>query len=489
MSLALVYIRQSDHKRYERTASPEVQREACLGLTAVRACDRVEIFEDLDVSGGKLKGRKAFLRLLERIRTEHVDVVAAYDQSRAFRNMRDALDFYALMESRPEITVAFAHGSFDRSAVGGFSYSVLAAAHEMERKMTAEKIRAARHHASAQGLAVGEVPAGYKWDSGGRDRKLVVDAPVAAIVRRVFEEYAQGHSSTTIARRLNAEGIRLPNMRGEWRWSQVNATLRNVAYHGQSYSVSRSRREGALIDAQWPAIIDDDLWSATRSWARQRTRTGYAGERPHVFRGLLRCSCGGRLHVGEPKAGYCYYFCRRDGSTARDECTNAAYIREETLLPWAREIFARLDRDAKRPANLGIAGHTIAARRRRSQPDALASIDANIARLGRRFEWGHVDEANYQAEWERLQALRAEILAAGRAPDDDRLGTELAGALELWDAAKDDRDMRRRMLLILFEELDVRDGAIVGYKPRQDRAARVQELVGGAFEGLAVRFA
>jgi DNA invertase Pin-like site-specific DNA recombinase len=488
VTIALVYVRQSDHKRYERTASPEVQRESCAALPAVKACDKVEIFEDLDVSGGKLKGRKSFLRLIERVRAEKVDVVAAYDQSRAFRNVRDALDFYALMESRPEIHVAFVHGSFDRSAVGGFSYSVLAAAHEMERKMTAEKIRAARHHASALGLAVGEVPAGYKWDGDGRDRRLIVDDDVAPIVRRVFEEYAQGRRATAIARRLNAEGLRLPSMAGEWRWSQVNATLRNVAYHGQTYTVSRSRREGDLIDAQWPAIIDDELWAATRTEARRRGPGNFPGSRPHVFRGLLRCSCGAKLHVANPKPGYTYYYCRQDGSTRADECTNSAYAREDALLPWARAVFAALDADVNRPANLGAAGQDVATRRRRAQPDALASIDANIARLGKRFEWGHLDEAAYQGEWERLQALRAEVLAASRTPDADHLATELSGALALWDAAEGSPDARRRMLTTLFEELDVRDGVVVGYQPRRDRAARVQELIGSAF-ALTVRFA
>ncbi len=49
--------------------------------------------QDLDVSGGKLKGRKGFLALIEHIKAGGVDVVAAYDQSRAFRNTPDALDF------------------------------------------------------------------------------------------------------------------------------------------------------------------------------------------------------------------------------------------------------------------------------------------------------------------------------------------------------------------------------------------------------------
>jgi hypothetical protein len=74
------------------------------------------------------------------------------------------------MEARPEVVAAFVHGHFDRSPVGGFSYSVLAAAHEMERKMTGLKIGEAKRRAKALGLPVGEVAAGYKWAGDGRDR-------------------------------------------------------------------------------------------------------------------------------------------------------------------------------------------------------------------------------------------------------------------------------------------------------------------------------
>src|SRR6266851_5252264 len=100
---ALIYVRQSRHKEGERTVSPEVQEQQCRALPSVAACDEIEIFKDLDLSGGKLKGRKGFLALVGRVKAGPVTVVAAYDQSRAFRNTSDALDFYSLMEKRSDI--------------------------------------------------------------------------------------------------------------------------------------------------------------------------------------------------------------------------------------------------------------------------------------------------------------------------------------------------------------------------------------------------
>jgi DNA invertase Pin-like site-specific DNA recombinase len=57
-----------------------------------------------------------------------------------------------------EIEVVFVHGRFDRSPAGEFTYTTLAAAHAMERRMTGEKIRDAYQYATQRGEMVGQVP-------------------------------------------------------------------------------------------------------------------------------------------------------------------------------------------------------------------------------------------------------------------------------------------------------------------------------------------
>ncbi|TMC46844.1 MAG: recombinase family protein, partial [Chloroflexi bacterium] len=165
---AVIYVRQSRHKEGERTVSPEVQEASCRALPAVKRCDQVEVFTDLDVSGGK-RARRGYDAMLARIRAGGVAVVAAFDQSRAFRSTLIAAEFKALLEeaSHSSVDVVFVHGTFDRSPVGGFSYAVLAAAHEMERRMTGEKIRAAYKYAAARGQMVGQVPGGYRREADG----------------------------------------------------------------------------------------------------------------------------------------------------------------------------------------------------------------------------------------------------------------------------------------------------------------------------------
>ncbi len=74
----------------------------------------------------------------------------------------------------------------------------------------------------------------------------------------------------------------------------------------------------------------------------------------------------------------------------------------------------------------------------------------------------------------RLEELRAELeLTTAPAPT-----IRLAGLLATWRTG--DPIARRELLLTLFEKLHVEGGRIVGYTPREDRAAEVIELLAAA---------
>lgn len=483
--IAVLYVRQSRHKEGERTVSPEVQEEQCRQLRPVAACDQVELFTDLDISGGK-RARRGYDALLARIRAGGVAVVAAYDQSRAFRSTLLAAEFKALLEEPPQarIQVVFVHGTFDRSPIGGFSYAVLAAAHEMERRMTGEKIREAYGHMNARGEATGMPPYGYQRIDG----TLAIDEDQAAVVRRLFSDYAGGQASTrALAARLNAEGIKKPGSRTRglgWVPDTIADLLQNIAYVGMTYSVSRARREGMLIDASWPSIVDRQLFDRVQAMMAKHRVAGRGGARrgethAYAFAGLLECQrCGRPMHALTSQAG-AYYYCRRDVATDH-RCAGAQRsVREGRLLPWATLLFERID--ALRPDDFDRA--LSKARRRPTSPDALAQVEKSVERQRKLFTWGHISEADYLREAARLKELREQL--RGALPTKRSL--RVKGILDLWQ--RGDEHARRQLLGNLFERLVVRDGEIVEYVPRADRAAEVIALVeqavgtGGAING------
>jgi site-specific DNA recombinase len=476
-NIALIYVRQSRHKEGERTVSPEVQEQQCRALSAVAACDEVEVFSDLDASAGKLKGRKAFLALIERVKGGGVNVVAAYDQSRGFRNTSDALDFYALMEKRPEIEVVFVHGRFDRSPAGEFTYTTLAAAHAMERRMTGEKIRDAYRYATQRGEMVGQVPGGYVRNSDG---SISTDEEVAPIIRRIFEMYAGGRfTARDIARRFNAEGVpKLPRSRGAaWHWHSIAEILRNGAYCGKAFSESRRRSgHGQLIPATWPAIISDPTWTAARAISERRSglggRRSQRGNLGYSFGGLLRCSCGERLHgAGKARRGRIYYACRH-GREKRVACSEK-WVREEDIEPWARALLVQVE--ALKPADFAQRIDLMSEKPPADSRGAIESIDRSLQRLDQLFVWGHWDEPKYRTERERLEGIRKDL--------EDTAGPEtvdpkLTGLLSAWDSG--DAVVRRELLATLFADIHVSQGHVVGYTPsplRQTQVTRLLETV------------
>ena len=181
----------------------------------------------------------------------------------------------------------------------------------------------------------------------------------AAIVRRIFGDYAAGVSSREIARRLNREDV--PGPRGrQWRDTAIRGhvtrgtgILNNELYLGrlvwnrQRYGkdpstgkrVSRLNDPGHLVAVEVPElrIVDDELWQAVK--ARQGAIRGSEGvtkarasrfwERrrvQHLLTGLAWCGCcGGRL----ASIGKDYLAC--SAARGRGTCTNTGSIRRREL--------------------------------------------------------------------------------------------------------------------------------------------------------------
>jgi DNA invertase Pin-like site-specific DNA recombinase len=465
MRLALIYVRQSRHKESERTVSPEVQEQACRQLPAVRRCDEIAVYRDLDKSGKSVAKRPDFQRFLERIERDRPDVIAVYDQSRSFRNTTEALDFYALMERLADVEVVFQIGLFERSPVGEFSYTTLAAAHTMERKMTGAKIRSAYRFLNAKGAPTGQAPYGYRRTAIGAMEPVEDEA---AVVLRMFRMYTLGvWSAHRLAGRLNDEGVTRPGARSRHGWlpDTVIDTLRNVAYIGKTYSESRAKAQGELINAQWQAIVDEaTFWRAQELLGERKFRRSPIG-RLYVFGRLLFCSECGEALRSVTDHGVVLYHCRRD---VAQRCP-APRVREDVLMAWASALFQRVE--AVQPD--AVAGAVASVRgQRRVQAGSLDQVEGSLQRLEKLFVWGHIAEDEYLARRADLAGLRVELEAQA---EPQALSTQIAGVGQAWQLADEAR--RRQLLSAFFEKLYVRNGGVTKYVPRREYRQEVEALI------------
>src|SRR5262245_20213271 len=122
-----------------------------------------------------------------------------------------------------------------------------------------------------------------------------------------------------------------------------------------------------------------------------RRRQTDGTERVYAFQRLLRCgACGAPLYSQTQRTGFCYYRCR--------DCGHG--IRDTKLTAWARALLEWVESYAP-PAYADAVEAASAAQRPGRPADALGQVERSLERIGKRYEWGHLSDDEYKAEWAR----------------------------------------------------------------------------------------
>ncbi len=505
-NVALVYVRVSRLDREDRikqqegngaklrALSPTTQVEQCKVLPALNGLN-VEVFEDLHRSGKDTK-REGLDRLRARIQDPDVALVAVWSISRLARSVAD---LYALIEEFHQAGVGFvsAKESIDTTNAYGRAFlGFLAVLAQFERELTSERIAANWEQLARGGGLVGPLPCGYTRGEDG----IVIDPDPAAVVRRLFEEYATGaHSIRTLAIWANEQGLRPPQhdrghvgRRAEqlsyWTVDRVRDLLLNMRYAGRFIHKRRQNPDGEIVRGTFPAIIDWDLWTRCLEIRRGRQRDRGRGDHRvmHTLTGLLVCgSCGDNVRAKAARERRVYLCRTREAAGRCSEPRADAKVLEAEAHDWIRSITVQTSwRDVYAKAR-STHGRRSAAQ---TAPERRQAIDAKIQRLRVSWESGaRTDEAAFRRE---IAALRQELetiaVAAKPAPAAQHAAT-LESLGDRWDEM--DSTQRRRLLGTIFESITMKDGALLEAKPKADWVAYLEKVTAhpeprGPLEGL-----
>ncbi|PQO21988.1 recombinase family protein [Rhodobacteraceae bacterium WD3A24] len=311
----------------------------------------VQVFSDVAVSGAT-KDRPEFEALREAVRAGQFDIVLFEHLDRLGRDLEFLMAFYKLARHVDTELHQLRRGKlgiFGIGILGTFAQIFLEELGFKTHRGLAGKIEAGH---SAGGLSYGYK---VKRIENGEPVKgeIEIDPAEAAIVTRIFTEYADGKSPLAIARDLNAEGIPAPGAdtrrqtSGHWKQNTIDGhrargtgILNNELYVGrrvwnrQRYSkhpetgkrISRPNppEEWKTVEVPDLRILPDDLWDrakarqesvdSARTKAQDKGNTGAgasqgARRRKYLLSGLMTCGqCGGNLTVagkGDKRRYYC----------------------------------------------------------------------------------------------------------------------------------------------------------------------------------------
>jgi site-specific DNA recombinase len=404
---AAIYARYSTDM--QRKESIEDQFRVCKTLAERHGFEVVAKFSDAAISGGT-SARPSYQDMLRGARRKEFAAIVAEDTSRLWRNLSEQAPRLAELSDLGIIVVT---ADLDtRSESAGIMGALTGAMGEQYRREIGRRVRRgleglARNGKSAGGRSYGYIPA-----SQSGTRQIEIDQEQAAVVRRIFEMFAIGHSPRTIAGKLNHERVPSPgsgrdrSLRRKAGWvasaiygdtKRGTGILANPIYIGEviwnrtrwirSAADSSRRRQVANPPSEWIRrqderlrVVPNELWQRAKS--RQRHQAAVVGERvkrgmskddarrtgagpKFLLSSLLRCAhCGSSYAI----AGRDVYACSGYTSSGGTLCTNDALLRRQTA---ELEVLAGIKRQMLSPEIIDEICRRVRAQLRKPAPKAI----------------------------------------------------------------------------------------------------------------------
>lgn len=252
----------------------------------------VRIFADKGISGTSVKKRDEFNKMIRLCKRSKVGMIITKSISRFARNTVDCLKYTRMLKDLG-VDVFFEEQNLHSTQPGAELYITI---YGCLAQSESENLSANVIWGKLQSAKEGKVSFVYSQILGyrkGADGNPEIDEEQAVVVRRIYDSFLAGEGVTTIAEKLNQEGI--PTVRGgKWRKSTIYSILTNERYKGDAIinktfvvdcltkkvKKNNGERPKYYVENNHPAIIDPVVFArvqeevARRSTKRQEYRKG-----------------------------------------------------------------------------------------------------------------------------------------------------------------------------------------------------------------------
>lgn len=405
--IAVAYARYSSNNQREESIDAQLRaiREYCERENIVL----LECYVD-EALTGQNDDRAGFQKMLEDIFRGHikVDTVLVHKFNRFARNKFDS----ALYKKRLKdigVRVISVTQPIDDSPEGAMLESIIEAMDEYYSANLALEVKKGLRENALQGKHTGgRVLYGLAVSDDGK----YVPGDGADIVRRIFEEFADGVPQAVIIKRLNDEGFR-NNYGRKFSQRTIFGLLRNEKYIGNF--VYRLGNEHIRLDGMIEPIIDKELWARVQKRCNQQVRPRTREQnQEYLLTGKAVCGiCGSQITGAGKKGLNSYYGCARNKREPR--CTLRLINREWLEKSVLNAVLATVLDDEKLKEISRLAYEEIKAAQ--SAPEAqlktlnseYSEIKEQQTRLSDLYLAGAMSKDDMTKQAAELSARRAEV--------------------------------------------------------------------------------
>lgn len=408
-------------------------------------CTILEFLDD-GRSGTNLD-RPGMRAMLDAARRHEIDCIIVKDFSRFARDYIESGRY--LEQVFPALGIRFisvndCYDSYDfpYGTAGNINNGLLNLINEMYSRDLSQKSKAAKRLYAQRGQCISAYPVYGYLKSPEDKRTWIPDPETAPVVQRMFNWYAEGLTSTEIAKRLNEDGIPTPAQHKRalgskrqlwnsertdnfWRATTIGKILRDERYTGKLVALKTTLSElgnihsakaiekddWVIVPGAFEAIISQEIFDQVQAKIETAWPTRKLGPmKRRLFSRKLRCGhCGAALIRHEIAQGV-YYTCDGRAWNRTDDCKKIrlfetdliqavlASIRFQAQL--AKKTEKRLDRKEKQ---IQTAQNRAQSAQQRIQKQ-IAQLETRKAEAYLSYDLGEVSQSDYKNRCKKIDA-------------------------------------------------------------------------------------
>ena len=391
-----LYIRVSGQEQAIKGLSLEAQQENLEEYARERGWVIVGTYIDAAKTARKrMYKRTNFLRMLEDVKQDKVDLILFTRLDRWFRSVAD---YYKVMEILDAHNCGWltTQEQYDTTTAGGRLYiNLRLSIAQNEADLCGERIGVVLDSKVKHGTVVsGKIPFGYRIN---KEKRLEIVPQDAAIILDAFEHY---RSSVSV--RATAAYIQLTY---GLNWDNIRCR-RNLC---QTLYIGHYESNGRVNPNFCPPIVPRDLYDDVQKLLSNNTKANPTG-RVFLFTSLLICAeCGHRLAGLQTGYGP-YYRCPQHYS--RRTCGHKKQIRETAVEEW---LFTFLGDELEKQR---LEWEVKEARRKQAAASVdRAAIRRKLSRLKELYVNKMIDLEEYRRDYELYTTQLAERTAPSAAEE------------------------------------------------------------------------
>ena len=468
-------------------------------------CTILEFLDD-GRSGTNLD-RPGMRAMLDAARRHEIDCIIVKDFSRFARDYIESGRY--LEQVFPALGIRFisvndCYDSYDfpYGTAGNINNGLLNLINEMYSRDLSQKSKAAKRLYAQRGQCISAYPV-YGYLKSQEDKRTWIHDPEAApVVQRMFNWYAEGLTSTEIAKRLNEDGIPTPAQHKRalgakrqlwnsertdnfWRATTIGKILRDERYTGKLVALKTTlsvlgnihsakaieKDDWVIVPGAFEAIISQEIFNQVQAKLETVRPTRKLGPmKRRLFSRKLRCGhCGAALIRHEIAQGV-YYACDGRAWNGTDDCKKIrlfetdliqavlASIRFQAQL--AKKTEKRLDRKEKQIQTVQNRAQSAQQRIQKQ----IAQLETRKAEAYLSYDLGEVSQSDYKNRCKKIDAAIMEQKrqldaleqdSGSILPDMDTVSCEQINSLK---PLSNLRTLNRDMVEVLIHSIEIYNG-------------------------------